>query len=222
MNTATRLFIVALLAALLYGSTYVAPAWLKLKPPSVKLPERDFRKMPMQFAKWQGEDVPMDPEITRAIGADVVVDRAYRDDQGHVVSLHTALFANPDEGVYHSPINCYRANGWEKLDDTRLQLQVTEESSIPVSLTSWKSEGERILVMYWYQLGEHIIFDRWGLGGVRLEMRGKETWPALCKVLVQTSAADPEANNRIQSIAKYVYQWINEPLPQPTSDTANQ
>jgi EpsI family protein len=221
-NTATRLFIVALLVALLSGLTYVVPAWLS--PKSVEPPARDFAKMPLQFGPWRGEEVQLDPDIFIATDATFVVERRYRDDENQIVSLHTALYDDPDRGVYHSPMNCYQSAGWEKVDDTPLQLQVGEGSSIRVSLTTWKLKGERVLVMYWYQLGEYILYDRYDLGSVRWRMAGQKTWPTLVKVLLQTPATNPEneAKDRIESFAKYVYQWMNEPAPQPESGSPNQ
>lgn len=223
MNTTTRLIIVAILVGLLAGSTYVLPN--SLKPKSIELPTTwDLAEMPLQFGSWQGAEVEVDPKVRDwlLLDADTVVHRAYGDDRNHVVSLHAALFSDLDAGVLHSPINCYRGNGWRELGRTRLMLHVSDETSIPVSLTTWEREGERVLVMYWYQLDEHILFNRWDLLWARVDMRGKETWPPLVKVLLQTPAADADkARERIQAIARSAYQWINQPAHQPTPGSPN-
>jgi EpsI family protein len=221
-NTTVRLFIVVSLVGLVATSTYVFPAWLK--PKEIRLPDWDLSTFPLQFDSWQGAQVELDEKIMERIlrDAEDAVDRAYADDANQAVSLHVALFRDLDRGIIHSPYNCYRGAGWTRIDDTQLMLRVSEESSIPVSLTTWELQGKRVMVMYWYQLDEHILFDRLDLGMARWKMRNKETWPAMVKVLLQTSAADPDkGKERIQIIAQRAYQWLNRPAPQPGSGTRN-
>ena len=219
-NTAIRLLIASGLVVLLYLGTSLVRSG---KAVIGELPERDFQEMPLQFGPWRGEEVELDPRVFMRTGADIVVDRAYRDDTPHPVSVHVALFRDPDVGIFHSPMNCYRVNGWQVEEGARVELQVADNSSIPVSLTTWKREGERILVMYWYQLGEHVVFDRWDLGKVRLKMAGGKTWPALIKVLMQTSAPDlEEAEVRMRGLAAHVHNWVSEPDRGPTSDSPNE
>jgi len=215
-NTTTRVFVVATIVVLVSASTYVMPQWLKAK--NVQLPAWDVRDMPRQFDQWQGVDGELDPEITRRLDADAWLDRVYRNDENRIVSLHVALFRDLDSGVRHSPINCYRGNGWREVGRESVELALPDGSSIPVSLGTWEREGERILVMYWYQLDRQILFDRVGLGLARWEIRSQQDWPPLIKVLLQTSAADTDvARKRIQFIAAKAYEWINQPSHRASS-----
>lgn len=217
-NMTTRLAIVAILVVLLSTLSYVMPKWLQAK--DIRLPEWDLHEIPLEFESWQRAEVKLDPKIKEKIliDADIIADRAYRDEESHVVSLHVALFRDLDAGVFHSPINCYRGGGWKEFDRTSLSLRVSDKTSIPVNLSTWEQGGEKIFVMYWYQLDEHILFSRWDLPWTRWKMRGKKTWPALVKVLLQTRAADPEgAKERIQTVARFAYQWLNQPGRQPSS-----
>ena len=216
-NTAIRVLILAILVGLLAASMYVMPQWLQ--PKSVQLPKWDPADMPLEFGSWQGAEVESDPEVQKRLllDADAVVDRAYRDNDGNVVSVHAAFFRDLDAGVLHRPSNCYLGAGYRQERSERLALSLPDGSSIPVDLTTWEKEGKRVLVMYWYQLDEHILFDRGDLFWTRLKMRSKDTWPAMVKVLLQGSADDPDKDGeRIQKVAGEVYQWINEPH-QPSS-----
>lgn len=217
MNTTTRLYVVASLVVLLAGLTYVVPQWLK--PKEIRLPQRNIRELPMQFGPWQGTAVKMDPRIAVRLDADMAIDRRYGHPAKQPVSVHVAVFRDLDAGVLHSPFNCYRSTGWEEIDTTRSTLQVADNLTIPVSLSTWQRKGERVVVMYWYQVGDHILFDRWGLWlGVRWKMRGKRTWPALTKVLLQTAATDPtdpsDAIANLEDIARHAYRWLNQPVSQ--------
>ncbi len=210
-NTAIRLY---LLSAVILA-TYGVAKWEKyaLQPPEVQLPSWTFHELPTQLGDWRGEDTELDPEITKAVGAERIVDRIYRDGLGHEISMHTAVFTDPVEGVYHSPLNCYRANGWELRDKTREELRLFDDLTIPVSLTTWKREGDRALVVYWYQLGEHVLFGRLDLGlKVRWSLAGRPKWPPLVKVMLQIQATEiEEAKATILSFAEQVARWENQP-----------
>ena len=111
------------------------------------------------------------------------------------------------------------------MKETRENLPVSDGLTIPVSLTTWEREGERVMVVYWYQLGEHVLFGRWDLGWkVRWSLRGQPKWPALIKVMLQISAPEPEdAKTTILGFAEQVAKWENQPEHRkdaPPFDTA--
>ena len=85
------------------------------------MPDWTFHEMPMQLGDWRGKEAKMDPKLAVRTGAklDTIIDRTYRDDLGHVVVMHAAMFDNPAAGVIHSPLVCYRAAGWKKLSEKR-------------------------------------------------------------------------------------------------------
>jgi EpsI family protein len=210
-STAMRIYFVALVILATYGGARLVRA--ALEPPEVDLPGWTFRELPIQFGDWHGADATMDPKIAVATEANIIVNREYRDDHGHAVSIHTAVFKRPDKGVYHSPVNCYRAAGWQKTEDTREKLKISDGLTIPVSVTTWEREGERVVVVYWFQLGEHVLFGRWDLGlGVRWSLRGQPKWPPLIKVLLQIQAPDREdARTTILSFAEQLAKWEYQP-----------
>jgi EpsI family protein len=209
-GTAVRLLVVALLIPVIYGGAGLVRA--ALEPPGVDMPDWTFRELPVQLGAWRGEEATLDPEIAKATGATVIVDRAYRDDLGHVVSLHTAMFDDPKGGVYHSPLNCYRSAGWTKLSETRSYLQVSDELSLPVSVSNWERENQKVWVVYWYQLGEHVLFGRFDLGvKVRWSLAGKPKWPALIKVMLTIPAIEGEKpQSTILALAEETAKWENK------------
>jgi len=220
-NTTLRLWIVVALVAAAYGVSFLVKAGAA--PPEVQLPDWTFSELPTslpppevsspQGTTWRGENAEMDPKLTAAIGADSVVDRVYRDEKGNTVSMHTAIFANPAEGALHSPINCYRGAGWEELtEEASTEIPVNAERSIPVNITTWERGRERVMVLYWYQIGEHVLFGRFDLGKVRWAMRGQPVWPATVKVLLQTSAEGDlyDAKTRILDLAEQIGRWIDK------------
>jgi EpsI family protein len=216
-NTAVRVYIVAALIPITWWCAGKVSSSMD-HPPGVDMPDWTFASMPRQLGEWQGQDAELDPATANATGAklDTIVNRNYRDTMGHVISMHTAMFDNPKGGVYHSPLNCYAAHGWDKLSESSSNLQINDQLKIPVNVSYWKRKGEmkdQKIVVYWYQLGEHVIFGRWDLGiKVRWSLAGKPTWPALIKVMMEMSVADPEeAKTTILGFAEQVAKWENQP-----------
>ena len=209
-GVAKRLYVVAAIVVAVYAVSRLVQA--EADPPDVEMPNWTFRELPLQLGDWHGEDFQMDPKIAVATGAEVIVDRIYRDEQKHTISLHTAMFSNPADGVLHSPLNCYPGNGWTKLSETRDNVQVSGESTIAVSLTTWEKEGDQLMVVYWYQLGNQVLYSRFDLGSIRVKMWDQPKWPALVKVMVQIPIAEPEdTKSIILGFSEQVAQWLNQP-----------
>jgi len=211
-GTAVRVCIVAALIPMTYwGANLVQAA---LEPPGCDMPDWTFHELPTQIGKWHGEDTTLDPKIALATGASVIVDRAYRDDSGHVVSMHTAMFDNPADGVIHSPLVCYMSGGWARLSESRSNLQISDKLTVPVSISRWENEKEsrKVMVVYWYQLGEHFLFGRWDLGiKVRWSLAGKPKWPALIKVMLEIPIVEGEnPTSTVLSFAEEVARWENK------------
>jgi EpsI family protein len=209
-TTATRLYVVAAIIVGAYGVSRLLQ--IATEPPEAELPGWTFNEMPLQLGKWRGENTKLDPEIAAATGAATIVDRAYRDEQRIAVSLHTAVFEDPAIGINHSPLNCYRRNGWNKTDDTRENVEISQGSTLPVAMTAWEKEGEKVMVVYWYQLGEQVLYDRFELGSIRWKMRGQPKWPALIKVMIQIPVTDPDDSKAlVLGFAEHVAKWLNQP-----------
>lgn len=206
----TRLGVAAALILAAIGITHLVRA--STAPPEVEMPNWTFEQMPRQLGEWHGEDSKLDDKLTAAIGAEIIVDRSYRDERGRAVSLHTAMFKNPTEGVYHSPINCYRSGGWEFKGEDRVEVSISEDRSIPVAVTKWEKEGERVLVIFWYQIGDHVMLNRFELGEARWALRGLPKWPPIVKVMIQIPAPDVDDAKAIGlAFAELVAKWENQP-----------
>jgi len=219
-NITTRLLALAVIIVVIYGVAIKLRG--TLRPPNVKLPDRDFQEMPLRFGEWKGEKAKLDSRVFDKIGAEIVVDRLYRNDAEHAISVHTALFADYDFSVSHHPIICYRGAGWELIGgrEEELDLQAANQARVPIRLLHWKKDGNQVIAVYWYQLGKQVFFNRGGLGRARTPFLGKQTWPPLIKVLMQTSVTSDadEAKAQLQNLGEYVYKWINGPGPQPAAD----
>jgi hypothetical protein len=209
-----RLLVVAAAIAVCSWVTYQARA--ALEPPAVEPLTRDYNKLPLRLGEWTGLDKELDPKKFAAIGAEYVVNRIYRSSNGrYAVSLHLAVFKKPDDGIRHSPMNCYRAEGMRDISTKRTSLNMASEPDMDMLLTTWEKDQKRVLVGYWFKMGEHLLFDRTDMAGVRWALRGQQVWPAMVKVLIHYdppgSAPTEEDAERLREFAVMVEKWISAP-----------
>jgi EpsI family protein len=215
MNSiAKRLYIVAAIIVATWGISRLLQA--ETESPETEMPEWTFRDLPLHFGDWRGEDHASDPKLVAAANATKVVDRIYRSEPGRAVSMYGAMFMDPADGVYHSPLNCYLTNGWKKLNETREKVTISKDMTITVALTTWEKDNEKIMVLFWYQLGDYVLHSRLDLGGIRWSLRGQSPWPVLMKVMLQaTVTTDAEDTKKtIVDFAEQVAQWLNQPAHQ--------
>lgn len=216
-NTAVRIWIAAGIVAAVLAGVWLARA--SVKAPEVVFPSWSLNDLPLRLGPWSGERTELDPRIVRATQAAVVADRLYRDGNRQPATVHTAMYRDHAAGVYHTPVNCYRAAGWRSVEEVQDKVAIDNDREIAIKVSTWEREGDQILVVYWYELGEHVLFDRFGLGTLRLtSMRGLSTWPPLIKVMLQVPASDPKAARaRVLDLAERIARWLHRFDASPTT-----
>lgn len=209
-KTVTRMAMVVGIVVLVQFLGYQVRAMLE--PADVVLPDWNIEELPLQFRGWVGDASELDERLFRRIGADAVADRVYENRQGLTVSAHTALFTDFNEAIgVHLPERCYRAAGWEQRN---AEVRTLTGEGIPdttVEVSVWQREGQRVSVLYWYQLGEHDVLGRYDLSRARMALAGNDTWPAMVKVMLQTTTDQRQAAElRLFEVARNIRRWLHE------------
>ncbi len=95
------------LAILLVASGPLGVAYIRgaATPQKVRMPDFDLRQLPMELGRWKGEEVQLDRRLFQALDAKVAIDRVYRDEEGHRVLLHAAVFTRYGPSAEHYPID---------------------------------------------------------------------------------------------------------------------
>jgi len=208
MGTAGRLLLVAGLIIVVHVTSLQVRGMLE--PATIDLPDWSLEDFPEELGPWRAHESELDDRIFRKIGADQAKDWITTLPDGREASTHIAVFDNLDEGVWHYPANCYGAAGWRNLETHEAELSADGAASRPVNISTWEQGGRRVKVLYWYQLGEQTIFGRFDLGKARLALAGRETWPPLVKVLLQTSAEDPaDAETQLLDLGSRINRWLH-------------
>jgi EpsI family protein len=173
--------------------------------------EMKIQELPTQFGSWTAEDLTLDPEVFKAIGAEMAIDRRYQDTKKNVVDLHAAVFTNYGVRILHPPELCYSGAGFRVDEAGTVDLGQEGGTSRAVRLLTLEREGQRIFCLYWYQIGDATFVTGDEQRKQVQSVRGRATWPPMIKVMLQTVAATPaEAEQRLKALAAPVFAWTKE------------
>jgi EpsI family protein len=181
-------------------------------PTEAAHPKLPLDTMPFEFGPWTGEDLPLPPDVAQAIGAEMVVNRAYRN-KAEFVELHCDVFTDSfmqyGVRVVHSPELCSPISGFVVEDGEMVQIASPGKPSQPARLLTLSREGNPMYCLYWYQVGDTTFWNSDDQRRVVHSFRGRATWPPMIKVMLQTSAGSlAEAEQRLTSLAVLVYPWV--------------
>ncbi len=221
--TAIRLGLTAALVFVTYLGIGATRQFLTVPP--IRQLSLDVRKLPEKLGDWLGtETTKLDPETFVKTGANLTIERIYHDAEDHEIKMYLATFDDPDEGVYHSPLNCYRSHGWRLISESKVDVPIPDRPPQQISLSTWELKGETVLVAFWYRLGDHTLFERWDMGRVRLAMSGMKEWPPLVKVLLETPTSDKDSypsRARIEELTKRIQQWLDQSNAEDKQESAD-
>lgn len=113
----------------------------------------ELAAFPSAFQQWQGQDVPLTPEVKRTLGPGEFLFRDYASPaQSDPLNLFVAYFPSQSAGdTIHSPKNCLPAEGWTPVESGRIWLEVPGKPKVEVNRYLVQSDEDRALVLYWYQ-----------------------------------------------------------------------
>ncbi len=139
------------LLALLLAGTY---GLLKARDHEEVLPlHNSLQNFPLALGNWQGRDIPISPDALEVLGPGDFLARDYfNPSQREVANLFIAFFSSQRQGdTIHSPKNCLPGAGWVPTESTRIWMDGQNGRKIEVNRYLLEKEGERALVLYWYQ-----------------------------------------------------------------------
>ncbi|MGH9541782.1 MAG: exosortase C-terminal domain/associated protein EpsI [Terriglobales bacterium] len=104
------------------------------------------------------------PDVLNVLKADDYLLRDYRDSQGAEAGFFVAYYRNQKAGdAMHSPKNCLPGAGWEPVMNDRITVADTNGQRAQVNRYLVENEGNRMMVLYWYQAqGRIIASEYWG------------------------------------------------------------
>ena len=86
-----------------------------------------------------------------------------------------------------------------------------------ISVTTWERNktSEKVIVAYWYEVGDYTMYERQDLLNTQWAMSGKTKWPVMFKVLLEMPAGDSEdTESDILSMAQFAREWLGTIQPE--------
>ena len=75
-------------------------------------------------------------------------------------------------------------------------LKAPNRPDTTISVSTWVTRsgdsGEKVIVAYWYEVGDHTMFERMDLLKTQWAMCGKTKWPVMFKVLLEMPAGETD------------------------------
>lgn len=205
--------------ALLFGLIASDRAMDQFATPDELLPPNaSLSSLPTELDGWSGTDTELDDRLFKQIGAVEVVNRTYRKSAAPPVSLHCAYWDGTD-WTPHLPTICYPGAGWTLLG--RESVRAESHPEFALELCTFERHRQRVLVLYWYQVGRDVYVTDDQARSARRTLWGQSKWPVTFKVLMQ---APPGAKADLLAVADRVLDWSLDLWPADTSqpDTTEQ
>jgi len=191
MNTQTRFWL--MLAVLLGASAGLHHLSHGDAIPTV----RPLNTFPLHLGEWQGEDLPLEPRIVRALGVSDYLNRVYQASDGGLVYLYVGYYQSQRTGAaIHSPKNCLPGAGWEPVRAGRLVLTGPGGRQVEVNEYLVENGLARQFVLYWYQSHGRVIASEYS-GKIHMvldSLRFSRTDAALVRVSTPISQGQEGAS----------------------------
>lgn len=201
-----RIIVAAVLLGAIYGSTRIIRGGAWTTSPQAR---PAYQRLPQQLGPWTLDDQAgqhsfLDPPSDAASAANGV----YRNAAGGEIFAELDQFIRLDVSLPHPPEQCYNLSGCfvKAQDDVRVPLG---GQTVTTRLMSVDHNGQRMSVMFWYDLDGEVVVDRVGLGEVRWKLRQQTVRPLVLKIMLQTLApSTADAEETLRSIAVPLMAWI--------------
>jgi len=207
--------VIGVLAAVQLGFVYVG----HVAHPAVVEPQRPLADFPLvvatsEMGTWEGKNVKLDERSFNESEADVAVSRIYSR-EGHNMKFLLAEYKSPRSGLYHNPMNCYHTQGFTLIGEVEMHpLKVSNRPDTEISVSTWVRINEKVIVAYWYEVGDNTMFERHDLPKTQWAMFGKTKWPVMFKVLLEMPAGETEQSKaELLNMAQSVREWLGRVQP---------
>ncbi len=209
ISLTSRLSLAAAALLAIFGAAHALRGWSL--PTESARPVQRLSEMPMSFDKWKGEDVDLDPRVVKAIGAEMTVNRRYKN-RASAIDLHSDVFLHYGvRDTPHPPEMCYGGAGFAVTNSETLQIADSGQGGHAARLLTLDRDGARVYCLYWYQAGDVTFLDMDGQRRWFQALRGRTIWPPMIKVMLATTARSPdEAATSLTALANLVYPWTRD------------
>jgi EpsI family protein len=121
---------------------------------------KPFSTFPKKIGMWVGNEDHFDKAVYDMLGVDDSFLANYYNRDGRNVQLYIGYYKSQKEGQQiHSPKNCMPGGGWNIIESSVEDIRLDGEASKSISAVKLiiEKEGQRQVVLYWYQSNGRYI-----------------------------------------------------------------
>ena len=215
-------WLIAVILALGSGIAYrLLASYLQVVTESPIMLPVPLQTFPRTIVGWQGEDVPLTPNVQRVAGNDDFLSRTYQNEPDNQrVYLYMAYSARPRTMLGHKPDVCMVAAGWVRDHTEPGQIISRSGKHIPCLIHSFhrpSPQDEEMIVLNFYILNGKVITDDAGFSGIGWRTPNIAGDPARYVAQVQISSTlESSVQDAATEMADLILTYF------PTSDKATQ
>lgn len=128
-------------------------------------PRPPLSSLPLHLGEWSGQEFSLDQQTLDILGQGEFLLRDYEDASQPQpnIGLFIAYFPSQKAGdTIHSPNHCLPGAGWVPTLRQEVRISRPDGSSFPVNRYVVSKEGNRQLVLYWFQAhGRAVASEYW-------------------------------------------------------------
>jgi EpsI family protein len=183
--------------------------------------------IPTHLAGSEGRDLLLSEQEAAVAGVSDYLLRAYAGEGTGSAgfSIYVGYYAAQTNGrTIHSPKNCLPGSGWEALASAAATVALASGGTATVNRYLLQNEGQRALVLYWYQgrgrvaHNEYVV--KWDLlRDAALSRRSEE---ALVRIVVPVAESEEAAFELALSVATELIPAVASALPEADLSRAGQ
>jgi EpsI family protein len=127
-------------------------------------PREPLSSLPSQIDGWTGTDETLDQQTLEILGPGEFLLRDYENarDPQPWINLYIAYFPTQRSGdTIHSPNHCLPGAGWIPITKEVIRITRPDGSTFPANRYVGSKDGERQLVLYWFQAHGRVVASDW-------------------------------------------------------------
>lgn len=175
--------------------------------------------VPVELVGFEGRDLELSDREASVAGVSDYLLRTYGQDETGAgwFTIYVGYYASQTHGrTIHSPKNCLPGSGWDALASSLATVEVEGGRSEIVNRYLIQNEGQRALVLYWYQGRGRVAHNEYAvkwdlLRDAALHRRSEE---ALVRIVVPVYASEEEAFARARDVAAQLIPSVQRALPE--------
>ncbi|MBA2225878.1 MAG: exosortase C-terminal domain/associated protein EpsI [Thermogemmata sp.] len=131
-------------------------SWLGRQQQAEVQAEAPLEQLPLHFADFTGQDLPIPEPIREMLTPDQILHRAYCDSLGHTWEVWIIFWSSPAmvKG-YHHPDICWPNRGFTCLDRRPISLPLPS-GQLTVTERLFARDTQRYMIWYWTQEGQQV------------------------------------------------------------------